>query len=74
MDLDVESQTSHLEWTLQNCTRKIYIAYRSDTKKTELVEYRRNREKYDKLLDIFPSLLSYVETFKKLVSLLTKAL
>ena len=32
------------------------------------------REEYDKLLDMLPSLLGYVETFKNLVSLLTNAL
>ena len=65
-------------WILHNGRRKIYIGYRSDTKKIELVQYRRNRnqwknnqslklqrEEYDKLLDMLPSLLGYVETFKK---------
>ena len=77
-DLDTESQISHFELILHNGRRKIHIGYRSDTKKIELVEYRRNgnqgkynessqlqREEYDKLLDMLPSLLGYVETFKK---------
>ena len=77
-NLDVDSQISHFEWTLHNCRRKIHIGYRSDTKKNDLVEYRRSgnqwrnnqslqlqREEYDKLLDMLPSLLGYVETFKK---------
>ena len=77
-NLDVDSQKSHFEWTLHNGRRKIHIEYRSDTKKIDLVEYRRNgnqwknnqslqlqREEYDKLLDMLPSLLGYVETFKK---------
>ena len=77
-DLDTESQISHFEWILQKGRRKTHIGYRSDTIKIELVEYRRNgnqwknnqslqlqREKYDKLLDMLPSLLDYVETFEK---------
>ena len=32
------------------------------------------REEYDKLLDMLPSLLGYVETLKNLVSLLTNAM
>ena len=76
--LDVDSQISNFEWILHNSRRKIHIGYRSDTIKIELVEYRRNenqwknnqslqlqREEYDKLLDMVPSLLGYVETFKK---------
>ena len=77
-NLDVDSQTSHFEWILHNGRRKIHIGYRSDTKKIELVQYRRNRnqwknnqslqlqrEEYDKLLVMLPSLVGYVETFKK---------
>ena len=77
-NLDVDSQISHFEWILHNGRRKINIGYRSDTKNVESVEYRRNgnqwknnqslqlqREEYDKLLDMLPSLLGYVETFKK---------
>ena len=77
-DLDTESQISHFEWILHKGERKMHIGYRSDTNKIELVEYRRNgnqwkinqslqlqREEYDKLLDMLPSLLGYVETFKK---------
>ena len=77
-NLDVDSQISHFEWILHNGRRKIHIGYRSDTKKIELVQYRRNRnqwknnqslqlqrEEYDKLIDMLPSILGYVETFKK---------
>ena len=77
-NLDVDSQISHFEWTLHNGRSKIHIGYRSDTKKIDLVEYRRNgnqwknnqslqlqREEYDKLLDMLSSLLGYVEIFKK---------
>ena len=77
-NLDVDSQISHFEWTLHNGRRKIHIGYRSDTKKIDLLEYRRNgnqwknnqslqlqREEFDKLLDMLPSLLGYVEIFKK---------
>ena len=75
---DINSQISHFEWILHNGRRKIHIGHRSDTKKIELEEYRRNgnqwknnqtlqlqREEYDKLLDMLPSVLGYVETFKK---------
>ena len=41
-NLDVDSQISLFEWTLHNGRRKIHIGYRSDTKKIDLVEYRRN--------------------------------
>ena len=77
-NLDVDSQISRFEWILHNSRRKIHIGYRSDTKKIELVQYRRKgnqwknnqslqlqREEYDKLIDMLPSLLGYVETFKK---------
>ena len=77
-NLDVDSQISHFEWTLHSGRRKIYIGYRSDTKKIELIEYRRNgyqwkinqsfqlqTEEYDKLIDILPSILGYLETYKK---------
>ena len=60
-NLDIDSQISHFVWTLHNGRRKIHIGYRSDTKKIDLVEYRRNgnqwknyqslqlqREEYDK--------------------------
>ena len=64
---DVDSQISHFEWTLHNGRgNTIQIRYQ---KKIELIEYRRNgnqlknnqslqlqREEYDKLLDILPSL------------------
>ena len=76
--LDIDSQISLFEWILHNVRRKIHIGYRSDTKKIELVQYHRNgnqwknnqslqlqREEYDKLIDMLPSLLGYVETFKK---------
>ena len=77
-NLDADSQISHFEWTLHNGRRKIHIGYRSDSKKLELKEYRRNgnqwknnqslqlqREEYDKLLDILRSLLGHIETYKK---------
>ena len=63
---------------MHNSRRKVHIGYRSETKKKELIEYRRkgnqwknnqsvqlHREDYDKLLDILPSLLGYVEIYKK---------
>ena len=76
--MNVDSQISHFEWILHNGRRKFHIGYRSDTKKIKVVEYRRNgnqwknnkslqlqREEYEKLLDMLPSLLDYVESFKK---------
>ena len=77
-DLDTESQISQFEWTLHNGRRKIFLSYRSDIKKIDLIEYRRKgntwknnqnfqleRKEYDNLVDFIPSVLSYVETFKK---------
>ena len=77
-NLDVDTQISHFEWTLHNGRRKIHTGDRSDTKKIELIDYQKignqwnnnqflqlQREEYDKLLDIHPSLLGYVETYKK---------
>ena len=77
-DLDTESQISQFEWTLHNGRRKIFPSYRSDIKKIDLIEYRRKgntwknnqnfqleKKEYDNLVDFIPSVLSYVETFKK---------
>ena len=77
-NLDTESQISQFEWTLHNGRRKIFLNYRSDIKKIDLIEYRRKgntwknnqkfqlkKEEYDKLVDFIPSVLSYVETYKK---------
>ena len=38
----LEEKISHFERILHNGRRKIHIRYRSDIKKTELIEYRRN--------------------------------
>ena len=77
-DLDTESQISQFEWTLHNGRRKIFLSYRSDIKKIGFIEYRRKgntwknnqnfqleKKEYDNLVDFIPSVLSYVETFKK---------
>ena len=77
-DLDTESQISQFEWTLHYGRRKIFLSYRSDIKKIDLIEYRRKgntwknnqkfqlkKKEYDNLVDFIPSVLSYVETFKK---------
>ena len=77
-DLDTESQISQFEWTLHIGRRKVFLNYRSDNKKIDLIEYCRKRntwknnqkfqlekKEYDNLVDFIPSLLSYVETFKK---------
>ena len=77
-DLDTESQISQFEWTLHNGRRKIFLNYCSDIKKLDLIEYRRKgntwknnqnfqleKKEYDNLVDFIPSVLSYVETFKK---------
>ena len=48
-NLDVDSQISHFEWTLHNGRRKIHIRKRSDTKKIDLVEYRRNGNQWKKI-------------------------
>ena len=57
---------------------KNFASYRSDIKKIDLIEYRRKgniwkniqklqleKEEYDKLVDFIPSVLAFVETFKK---------
>ena len=77
-DLDTESQISQFEWTLHNGRRKKFLSYRSDIKKIDIIEYRRKgntwknnqnfqleKKEYDNLVDLIPSVLSYVETFKK---------
>ena len=77
-DLDTESQISQFDWTLHNGRRKIFLSYRSDIKKIDIIEYRRKgntwknnqnfqleKKEYDNLVDFIPSVLSYVETFKK---------
>ena len=77
-DLDTESQISQFEWFLHNGRRKFFLSYRSDNKKIDLIEYRRKintwknnqnfqleKKEYDNLVDFIPSVLSYVETFKK---------
>ena len=40
-DLDTESPISQFEWTLHNGRRKIFLTFRSDIKKIDLIEYRR---------------------------------
>ena len=60
---------------MHNGRRKIHIGYRSDTKKIELVQNRRYGNQWknnrslqlqrEELIDMLPSLLVYVETFKK---------
>ena len=77
-DLDTESQISQFEWTLHYGRRKIFLSYRSDIKKIDIIEYRRKgntwknnqnfqleKKEYDNLVDFIPSVLFYVETFKK---------
>ena len=43
-----------------------------DVKNNQL--FKLEKEEYDKLVDFIRSVVSYVETFKKFVSLLTNAL
>ena len=77
-NLETESQISQFEWTLHNGRRKVFLSYRSDIKKIDLIEYRRKgnilknnqkfqfeKKEYDNLVDFIPSVLSCVETFKK---------
>ena len=78
-DLDTESQISQFDWTLHNGRRKVFLSYRSDIIKIDLMEYRRKRnlwknnqkfqvekEEYDKLVNFIPSVLTYTKTFKKI--------
>ena len=84
-NLDTESQISQFEWTLHNGKRKIFLSYRSDIKKIDIIEYRRKgntwinnqnfqleKKEYDNLIDFIPSVLSYVETFKKTCIIIDK--
>ena len=77
-NLETESQISQFEWTLHNERRKVFLSYRSDIKKIDLIEYRRKgnilknnqkfqfeKKEYDNLVDFILSVLSCVETFKK---------
>ena len=61
-----------------NGRQKFFLSYRSDIKKIDLIEYRRkgniwkNNQNFQLekksmmiLFDFIPSVLSYVETFKK---------
>ena len=70
-DLDTESQISQFDWTLHNGRRKIFLSYRSDIIKIDLIEYRRKsnlwknnqkfqveKEEYDKLVNFIPSVLT----------------
>ena len=40
-ELDTESQISQFDWTLHYGRRKVFLSYRSDIKKMDLIEYRR---------------------------------
>ena len=40
-NLETESQISQFEWTLHNGRRKVFLSYRSDIKKIDLIEYRK---------------------------------
>ena len=40
-DLHTELQISHFEWILHIGRRKVFLSYRSDIKKLDLIEYRR---------------------------------
>ena len=83
--MDTESQISQFEWTLHNGRRKIFLSYCSDIKKIDIIEYRRKRNTWknnqnfqlekkesDNLVDFIPSVLSYVETFKKTCIIIDK--
>ena len=48
-NFDVDSQITKFEWTLHNGRRKIHRGFRSDTKKIEHIEYRRNENQWKKI-------------------------
>ena len=47
-DLDTESQIFQFEWTLHNGRPKVFLNYRSDIKKIDLIEYRRKGNPWKK--------------------------
>ena len=81
-EFDSEYNFSELKWVNHNGLRRTTLIYQSDKHKISFSQHRWNgiqwsfltkvelkKEEYTKLLEHLPDLLSYVETFKRLVSL-----
>ena len=58
-NLDIESQFSEFKWVVHNGLRRTSLIYRSDKQQVTISQRRWN------LLKHLPTLLSYIEKFKK---------
>ena len=76
--LDVESQISEFKWVIHNGLRRTTLTYRSDKQEISISQHRWNgyqwsfltkidlkKEEYKNLVDHLPTLLSYIENYKK---------
>ena len=76
-NLDIESEISEFKWVIHNGLRRTSIIYRSDKQVTIsqhrwsgyqwsfLTNIELKKEEYENLLEHLPTLLSYIEKFKK---------
>ena len=77
-NLDIESQISEFKWVIHNGLRRTCLIYRSDRQQVTISQHRWNgyqwsfltnielkKEEYENLLEHLPTLLSYIEKFKK---------
>ena len=77
-NLDIESQISEFKWVFYNGLRRTSLIYRSDKQQVTISQHRCNgyqwnfltnielkKEEYENLLEHLPTLLSYIEKFKK---------
>ena len=77
-NLDTESQISEFMWVIHNGLRRTSLIYRSDKQQVTISQNRWNgyqwsfltnielkKEEYEHLLEHLPTLLSYIEKFKK---------
>ena len=77
-NLDIESQISKFKWVIHNGLRRTSLIYRSDRQQVTISQHRWNgyqwsfltnielkKEEYENLLEHLPTLLSYIEKFKK---------
>ena len=86
-NLDVESQISEFKWVIQNGLRRTTLTYRSDKQEISISQHRWNgyqwsfltkidlkKGEYKNLVDHLPTLLSYIENYKRLALFWTKQL
>ena len=77
-NLDIESQISEFKWVIHNGLRRTSLIYRSDKQQVTISQHRWNgyqwsfltnielkKVEYENLLEHLPTLLSYIEKFKK---------